>query len=186
MSAFVDASVWFAAAAKRDAQNERAKSILQSIDQYLTTDLVLVETCQLLKAQFDRGVAEVFWERLRDSGARSEPHHPRRSGCGFGDRGALRGRELFLRRPDEFCPDGAHGDQPKKGTKTQAGFLRNLTFWRKLSAMKPAKTFKQQARVAEKAAQETADEFVSRQMKALASGFRAQAKVLKKKKKKGV
>ncbi|MET4296943.1 hypothetical protein ABIB06_007700 [Bradyrhizobium sp. LB8.2] len=46
--------------------------------------------------------------------------------------------------------------------------------------MKPAKTFKQQARVAEKAAQETADEFVS-----LASGFRAQAKVLKKKKKKG-
>ncbi|MCK1479926.1 hypothetical protein IVB27_35615 [Bradyrhizobium sp. 197] len=51
--------------------------------------------------------------------------------------------------------------------------------------MKPAKTFKQQARVAEKAAQETADEFVSRQMKALASGFRAQAKVLKEKKKKG-
>jgi hypothetical protein len=51
--------------------------------------------------------------------------------------------------------------------------------------MKPAKTFKQQARVAEKAAQETADEFVSRQMKALAAGFRAQAKALKKKKKKG-
>ncbi|MET4493685.1 hypothetical protein ABIA94_009293 [Bradyrhizobium sp. LA7.1] len=37
-------------------------------------------------------------------------HRPRRSGCGFGDRGALPGRELFLRRPDEFCPDGAHGD----------------------------------------------------------------------------
>jgi hypothetical protein len=52
--------------------------------------------------------------------------------------------------------------------------------------MKQAKTFKQQARVAEKVAQETADEFVSRQMKALASGFRAQAKVLKKKKKKGL
>ncbi|MCK1476983.1 type II toxin-antitoxin system VapC family toxin [Bradyrhizobium sp. 197] len=73
MSAFVDSSVWCAAAAKRDAQNERAKSILQSIDQHLTTDLVLVETCQLLKAQFGRGVAEIFWERLRDSGARSEP-----------------------------------------------------------------------------------------------------------------
>jgi predicted nucleic acid-binding protein len=73
MSAFVDSSVWFAAAAKRDAQNERAKSILQSIDQYLTTDLVLVETCQLLKARFGRGVAEVFWERLRDSGVRIEP-----------------------------------------------------------------------------------------------------------------
>ncbi|MET4483107.1 hypothetical protein [Bradyrhizobium sp. F1.13.3] len=52
--------------------------------------------------------------------------------------------------------------------------------------MKPAKTFKQQTRVAKKAAEKTADEFVSRQMKALAAGFRAQAKVLKKKKKKGM
>ncbi|MGY2931893.1 putative nucleic acid-binding protein [Bradyrhizobium sp. GM0.4] len=34
MSAFVDSSVWVAAAAKRDAQNERAKSILQSIDHW--------------------------------------------------------------------------------------------------------------------------------------------------------
>ncbi|MET4038394.1 hypothetical protein [Bradyrhizobium sp. RT6a] len=51
--------------------------------------------------------------------------------------------------------------------------------------MKPAKTFKQQARVAKKAAEKTADEFVSRQMKALAAGFRAQGKVLKKNKKKG-
>lgn len=73
MSAFVDTSVWFAGATKRDAQNERAKSILQSIDQYLTTDLVLVETCQLLEAQFGRGLAEVFWERLRDSAVRVEP-----------------------------------------------------------------------------------------------------------------
>src|SRR3954469_8531418 len=71
MSAFVDSSVWFAATAKRDAQNGRAKSILRSIDQYLT-DLVLVETCQLLKAQFGRGLAEFFWERLRDSGVRIE------------------------------------------------------------------------------------------------------------------
>ncbi|WP_354116782.1 PIN domain-containing protein [Bradyrhizobium sp. LA7.1] len=47
--------------------------MLQSIDQYLTTDLVLVETCQLLRARFGRGVAEVFWERLRDSGVRIEP-----------------------------------------------------------------------------------------------------------------
>ncbi|UQR67294.1 hypothetical protein LRP30_19415 [Bradyrhizobium sp. C-145] len=51
--------------------------------------------------------------------------------------------------------------------------------------MKPTKQIKQQALVAERAARETADEFVSRQLKALASGFRAQAKVIKKKKKKG-
>ena len=73
MSAFVDTSVWFAAAAKRDAQNERAKSILRSIDQHLTTDLVLAETWQLLKAQFGSDVAEIFWDRLRDGGVRIEP-----------------------------------------------------------------------------------------------------------------
>lgn len=73
MSAFVDTSVWFAAAAKRDARNERAKSILRSIDQHLTMDLVLVETWQLLKAQFDAEVAEIFWEQLRDPGVRIEP-----------------------------------------------------------------------------------------------------------------
>jgi predicted nucleic acid-binding protein len=33
MSAFVDTSVWFAAAAKRDAQNERAKSKLAQVAQ---------------------------------------------------------------------------------------------------------------------------------------------------------
>src|SRR5947209_6561444 len=40
--ALVDTSVWFAAAAKRDARNERAKSILRSIDRHLTTGLVLL------------------------------------------------------------------------------------------------------------------------------------------------
>jgi predicted nucleic acid-binding protein len=73
MSAFVDSSLWFAAAAKSDAQNGRAKSILRSIDQHLTTDLVLTETWQLLKAKFGKDVAESFWERLRDSGVRVEP-----------------------------------------------------------------------------------------------------------------
>ncbi|MCK1480600.1 type II toxin-antitoxin system VapC family toxin [Bradyrhizobium sp. 197] len=108
--AFVDSSVWFAAAAKRDAQNERAKSILQSIDQYLTTDLVLVETCQLLKARFGRGVAGSLLGAAARQRSSDRTHRLRRSGCGFGDRGALPGREVFLRRPDEFCPDGAHGD----------------------------------------------------------------------------
>ncbi|MCK1616582.1 type II toxin-antitoxin system VapC family toxin [Bradyrhizobium sp. 159] len=72
MTAFVDTSVWFAAAAKRDAQNERAKSILRSIGQHITTDLVLTETWQLLKAKFGKDVADNFWERLRDSGVQIE------------------------------------------------------------------------------------------------------------------
>jgi len=73
MSALVDSSVWFAAAAKRDAQNRRAKSILRSIDQHLTTNLVLTETWQLLKAKFGKEVAESFWERPRHTGVRVEP-----------------------------------------------------------------------------------------------------------------
>jgi predicted nucleic acid-binding protein len=60
MSAFVDSSVWCAAAAKRDAQNERAKSILQSIDQHVTTDLVLLETWQLLKAIWRRRCGDLL------------------------------------------------------------------------------------------------------------------------------
>jgi predicted nucleic acid-binding protein len=51
----------------------RAKSILRSIDQHLTSDLVLTEPWQLLRAKFGKDVAESFWERLRDSGVRVEP-----------------------------------------------------------------------------------------------------------------
>jgi predicted nucleic acid-binding protein len=109
MSAFVDSSVWFAAAAKRDAQNERAKSILQSIDQYLMTDLVLVETCHLLMARFGRRAGEVFWERLRDSGVRIEP--VTRADLDAASEIAARfPDESFSFRPNEFCPYGAHGD----------------------------------------------------------------------------
>ena len=73
MSAFVDTTMWCDAASKRDAQHERAKPILQSIDERLTTDLLLIDTWQLLKAQFGKGVAEIFWERLGDSGVRIGP-----------------------------------------------------------------------------------------------------------------
>jgi transposase len=37
-------------------------------------------------------------------------HRPGRSGCGFGDKSALPGRELFLVKPAEFRTDGAHRD----------------------------------------------------------------------------
>jgi len=50
--------------------------------------------------------------------------------------------------------------------------------------MKMSKQIRKQALTAERAATETADEFVSGQMKALAEAFRAQAGILKRKKKK--
>jgi hypothetical protein len=50
--------------------------------------------------------------------------------------------------------------------------------------MKMAKQIRKQALTAERVATQAADAFVSEQMKALAEAFRAQADVLKRKKKK--
>ena len=72
MTTFVDTSVWFAAAAKRDHQNVQAKSILESIDRHLTSDLVLAETWHLMKAHFGSEIAETFWEQLGATGVRIE------------------------------------------------------------------------------------------------------------------
>lgn len=73
MSTFVDSSVWFAAAAARDPNNELAKSILLALDGWTLTDHVFGETWQLLKARFGSEVANTFWDRLRESGAVVEP-----------------------------------------------------------------------------------------------------------------
>lgn len=73
VSTFVDTSVWFAAALTRDRNNGLAKSILLSLEGWTLTDQVLAEIWQLLSARFGGGVAEVFWGRLRESGAVVEP-----------------------------------------------------------------------------------------------------------------
>ncbi|MCK1480555.1 PIN domain-containing protein [Bradyrhizobium sp. 197] len=70
MSTFVDSTVWFAAAAQRDCNNELAKSILSSTEGWVLTDQVLAEIWQLLRAHFGAKVADKFWDGLRDTGAR--------------------------------------------------------------------------------------------------------------------
>jgi len=67
LSIFVDTSVWFAAAVKRDRDNDQAKSILEIEPDHVTTDHILVETWLLLKGRYGRSIAEQFWERLRRS-----------------------------------------------------------------------------------------------------------------------
>jgi uncharacterized protein len=64
LSVFVDTSVWFAAAVARDHDNARAKSILQSTWDHVTTDHVVVETWLLLNSRYRREVAEGFLEHL--------------------------------------------------------------------------------------------------------------------------
>jgi hypothetical protein len=49
---------------------------------------------------------------------------------------------------------------------------------------KGTKAFRKQARTAERVATQTADDFVAGQMRTLAQAFRAQADILKKKRKK--
>lgn len=68
MTVFVDSSVWFAAAVVRDQDNARAKSILQSTWDHITTDHVLVETWLLLNSRYGREVAERFWDQIQRGG----------------------------------------------------------------------------------------------------------------------
>lgn len=72
VSLFVDTSVWYAVADKRDGGNARAKSILDTDEPLVMTDHVLVETWMLLERRLGHRVAETFWEGLRTSGATVE------------------------------------------------------------------------------------------------------------------
>jgi uncharacterized protein len=72
LSIFVDTSVWFAAAVARDHDNARAKSILQSTWNHVTTDHVLVETWLLLNSRYRRDVAERFWDYVQLGGVSIE------------------------------------------------------------------------------------------------------------------
>jgi predicted nucleic acid-binding protein len=72
LSIFVDTSVWFAAAVSRDHDNIRAKSILASTQDHVTTDHVLIESWLLLNSRYRRDAAEGFWARIRQSGVNVE------------------------------------------------------------------------------------------------------------------
>ena len=71
-SAFVDSSVWFAAAVARDADNERAKAILLKQDHLVTTDHAVVETWTLLNFRYGYQNAERFLDRMSEAGAQIE------------------------------------------------------------------------------------------------------------------
>jgi predicted nucleic acid-binding protein len=73
LGVFVDSSIWFAAAVARDHDNARAKSILRSTWDHVTTDHVLVETWLLLNSRYRREIAEQFWDRLQRGGVSIEP-----------------------------------------------------------------------------------------------------------------
>jgi uncharacterized protein len=69
LSIFIDTSVWFAAANRRDRHNSRAKVLLSNLPDPLLSDHVLVETWGLLNSRIHRRAAEQFWGQIRDGAA---------------------------------------------------------------------------------------------------------------------
>lgn len=72
MSLFVDTSIWYAAGDRGDRANRRAKEILKSDEQLITTDHILVETWFLFRHRLNRRAAERFWDGLRSGVAAIE------------------------------------------------------------------------------------------------------------------
>lgn len=72
MSVFADSSFWFATLVARDDFNERAKVISRSVEAFVTSDHVVVETWLLLNSRYHRQGAELFWERTRRGAVRVE------------------------------------------------------------------------------------------------------------------
>ena len=52
--------------------NARAKSVFSEVEDWITTDHVLVETWLLLNSRYRREAAEDFWEMVRQGAARVE------------------------------------------------------------------------------------------------------------------
>lgn len=72
MSLFVDTSAFYAGLDEDDRHNGRAREVLTEGRGLTTTDHVLVETWQLVRARLGRAVAERFWGGLRSSGTAIE------------------------------------------------------------------------------------------------------------------
>ena len=66
MSIFVDTSVWYAAADSSDADNTRAREVLQADESLVTSDHVLVETWTLIRNRLQLDAADRFWDGLRN------------------------------------------------------------------------------------------------------------------------
>lgn len=67
MKVFVDSSVWFAAANKRDSNNAAAVHLLRQPDDLLTSNLIVTETWLLINSRTGFADAQTFWGRMRRS-----------------------------------------------------------------------------------------------------------------------
>ena len=61
----MDSSAWYAAAARGDRHNSRAKQLLTTDEPLVTSDHVLIETWRLIHHFISADAAETFWSSLR-------------------------------------------------------------------------------------------------------------------------
>jgi uncharacterized protein len=73
LSVFVDSSAFYAAADDGDHSNARARALLASGEELVTTDHVLVESWLLLQRRLGAAAADRFWAAVR-AGAASVEH----------------------------------------------------------------------------------------------------------------
>ena len=76
MTVYVDTSVFYAAADRGDRSHERARTLLSSGDDLLTSDHCLVESWTLLRHRLGRTAAERFWAGIRAGAAAVETVGP--------------------------------------------------------------------------------------------------------------
>lgn len=69
MSVFVDTSVFYAVADRRERAHERAKVTLEEAGRLITSDQVLAESWKLLDLRLGRYAAQAFWAAIRDGAA---------------------------------------------------------------------------------------------------------------------
>jgi predicted nucleic acid-binding protein len=72
VTVFIDSSLWFAAANRKDKNRGRAHRLMAHDPVRVTTDQVLVETWLLLNSRLHRSAAERFWDNIRRGAARVE------------------------------------------------------------------------------------------------------------------
>jgi predicted nucleic acid-binding protein len=72
VTTFIDSSIWFASIVAKDHGNARAKEILWSTSDRVTSDHVVVETWLLLASRYRQDAAQQLWGHIREGAARIE------------------------------------------------------------------------------------------------------------------
>lgn len=72
MSVFVDTSVWYAALDRSDSSHQHARSLLETDEELVLSDHILVENWMLSAHRLGPEIADRYWATMIDSGVSLE------------------------------------------------------------------------------------------------------------------